>query len=73
MANASNSSNLPFDIIFIKEYPDDIIECFIKDKFNRFSPTRTLYKKDDPDTFIELFDGTKIYFSISFLSLLLGV
>lgn len=73
MANTSNSSNLPFDIVIIKEYPDDIIECFIKDKFNRYSPTRAFYKKDDPDTFIELLEGTKIYFSVYFLSLLLGV
>ena len=73
MANTSNSSDLPFDIIIIKEHPDDIIECFIKDKFNRFSPTRALYKKDDPDTFIELFEGTKIYFSVYFLSLLLDI
>lgn len=73
MANASNSSNLPFDIIIIKEHPDDIIECIIKDKFNRYSPTRAFYKKDDPDTFIELVEGEKIYFSIYFLSLLLGV
>ena len=28
MANISNSSNLPFDIIFIKEHPNDIIEFF---------------------------------------------
>lgn len=73
MSNTSNSSDLPFDIIFIKEHPDDIIECFIKDKFNCIPPTRAFYKKDDPDTFIELFDGTKTYFSVYFLSLLLGV
>lgn len=73
MANTSNSSDLPFDIIIIKEHPDDIIECFIKDKINRFSPTRAFYKKDDPDTFIELLDGTKIYFSVYFLSLLFGI
>ena len=73
MANISNSSDLPFDIIFIKEHPDDIIECFIKDKINRFSPTRAFYKKDDPDTFIELVEGEKIYFSIYFLSLLFSV
>lgn len=73
MANTSNSSNLPFDIIFIKEHPEDIIECFIKDKFNSFSPTRAFYKRDDPDTFIELLEGTKIYFSVYFLSLLLDV
>lgn len=40
MANTSNSSNLPFDIIFIKEHPNDIIEFFIKDKFNRIPPKR---------------------------------
>ena len=57
MANTSNSSNLPFDIIFIKEHPNDIIEFFIKDKFNRIPPKRAFYKKDDPDTFIELFEG----------------
>lgn len=73
MANASNSSDLPFDIIIVKERPDDIIECIIKDKFNRIPPTRALYKKDDPDTFIELFEGVKIYFSVHFLSLLFGV
>lgn len=73
MANTSNSSDLPFDIIFIKEYPDNMIECFIKDKFNRVPPTRALYKKDDPDTFIELLEGTKIFFSVYFLSLLFGV
>lgn len=73
MANASNSSNLPFDIVIIKEHLDDIIECFIIDKFNRYPPTRAFYKRDDPDTFIELLDGTKIYFSVYFLSLLLNV
>ena len=73
MANTSNSSDLPFDISIIKEHPDDIIECIIKDKFNRCSPTRALYKKDDSDTFIELVEGEKIYFSVYFLSLLLGV
>lgn len=73
MANTSNSSDLPFDIIIIKEHPDDIIECFIKDKFNRYSPTRAFYKEDDPDTFIELVKGVKVYFSIYFLSLLLDV
>lgn len=73
MANASNSSNLPFDIIIIKEHPDDIIECIIKDKFNRYSPTRAFYKKDDPDTFIELIERTKVYFSVYFLSLFFGV
>ena len=73
MANTSNSSDLPFDIIIIKEPPDNIIECIIKDKINRYSPTRAFYKEDDPDTFIELLEGTKIYFSVYFLSLLLGV
>ena len=34
-----------FDVIFVKEHPDDIIECLIKDKFNRISPTRAFYKK----------------------------
>ena len=45
MANTSNSSNLPFDIIFIKEHPNDIIEFFIKDKSNRIPPKRAFYKK----------------------------
>lgn len=73
MANRNNSFNLPFDIIFIKEHPNDIIEFFIKDKFNRIPPKRAFYKKDDPDTFIELFEGLKIYFSVCFLSLLFGI
>ena len=45
MANTSNSSNLPFDIIFIKEHPNDIIEFFIEDKSNRIPPKRAFYKK----------------------------
>lgn len=73
MANTSNNFNLPFDIIFIKEHPNDIIEFFIKDKFNRIPPTRAFYKEDDPDTFIELDEGVKIYFSVYFLSILLDV
>ena len=59
-----------FDVIFVKEHPDDIIECLIKDKFNRISPTRAFYKKGDADTFIEPFDGAGVYFSTYFISLL---
>lgn len=59
-----------YDVIFVKEHPNDIIECLIKDKLNRISPTRAFYKKGDADTFIEPFDGAGIYFSMCFLSLL---
>ena len=59
-----------FDVIFVKEHTDDIIECLIKDKFNRISPTRAFYKKGDADTFIEPFDGAGVYFSTYFISLL---
>lgn len=62
-----------FDVIFVKEHPDDIIECLIKDKFNRISPTRAFYKKDDADTFIEPFDGAGVYFSTFFLSILFSL
>lgn len=59
-----------YDVIFVKEHPNDIIECLIKDKLNRFSPARAFYKKGDADTFLELFDGAGVYFSTCFLSLL---
>ena len=59
-----------YDVIFVKEHPNNIIECLIKDKFKRISPTRAFYKKGDTDTFIEPFDGAGVYFSTYFLSLL---
>lgn len=62
-----------FDVIFVKEHPNDIIECFIIDKIHHTSPTRAFYKKDDADTFIESFDRAGVYFSIYFLSILFSL
>ena len=59
-----------YNVIFVKEHPNDIIECLIKDKLNRISPTKAFYKKGDTDTFIEPFGGAGVYFSMYFLSLL---
>ena len=42
-----------YDVIFVKEHPDDIIECLITDKFNRISPARAFYKKGDADIFLD--------------------
>lgn len=62
-----------FDVIFVKEHPNDIIECFIIDKIHHTSPTRAFYKEGDADTFIEPFDGAGVYFSTHFLSLLFSL
>lgn len=63
-----NSS--PFNVDIINEYPDDMVECIIKDKSGTTPDTHAFFNINDCDVFMEPFKDCGFFISSIFLGLM---